>query len=434
MARALAACAVGVALQSVGSVRVGRDRQAAQTQSPGWEAKLYDGQINLTRPAFMFKDGNDVLITQFGKRAKPDGFDINPFPAESCISKLDATDLGNKMRANDFNGDYDDKVWIGEGPLKWPNQLSKTPAEIGNYVVIPDGFLPPGKARGNIFLADEAGTLNQITDDVVGAFYHLAEWFDFNGDGNLDCMTVRVIKSGWFSFTFEGELLWYENPGADLLLSQKWKSHKIADGPDVYFKTRMYQGNIAVFATEFFNDVPKLSLQFVNMRGELVSSRVIDDNMGNPFGVELVDLDGDGKEDLLATNHQDDEDAIKMGVFAYEIPDDLANGDFIRHTVAYNVSNIKMVIPGVGAPGFAHGFYPREGMTGPKHVITAGDGSFDVWYSRPVGRFQYDTQIIDIGGTTGELLHYDFTGDGVLDVLIPDNDYWKLKALTFVEI
>jgi len=383
----------------------------------------------------MYYDGDhdEVLISQFGKRTKPGDFSWNPFPAPSSITRFSGDDIAQQMKENNFVGNYDDSIWVPESNgLKWPNQMSKVPSEFGDYVVIPDGFLPPTKEDGNIFLGDRDGNTYRITPKTKGAFYHLAEWFDFDGDGVKDMLTVRAIKSGLFTIKFEGQLVWYRNPGTNNMLTQEWEEHIITTGPDVYFKTKMYNGMIAVFATEFFRDDPMLSIHFLTMSGEHVSKRIIDANMGNPFGVEFVDLDGDGREELMATNHQDETDTVKMAIFAYEVPDDLINGEFKRHTLTYNPSSIKVNTTGVGAPGFAHGFYPKVGMSGKKHVICAGDGSFDVWYLTPgAGRFEYNTQIIDINGTTGELLVRDFDGDGVMDALIPDNDYWKVCAMTF---
>merc|ERR1712151_991698 len=63
-----------------------------------------------------------------------------------------------------------------------------------------------------------------------------------------------------------------------------------------------------------------------------------------------------------------------------------------------------------------------------KHILVAGDGSFDVWYMRPTGRFQYDLQIVDFPGTTGELLLKEWDGDGIMDVLVPDNDEWGIHS------
>jgi len=403
-----------------------------------WRAKLHPGKMEMKRPAFLFFDEErqDVVVSQFGRASKPSTINPNPFPAASSISRIPVSDIAAAFKGRSFRGEYGkDALWVSTNAgLKWPNKLSRVPAEYGDYIVVPDGFLPPGKENGNIFLADRKGNVNRITAKVKGAFYHEVEWHDFNGDGLKDMLTQRVIKSGIFSFKFKGEMMWYENPGASDFTSE-WKANFIAEGPDVIFKTTPYKGGLAVFCTEFFGEVPRISVRLVNTRGVQTAMRIIDDNLGKPFAVNLVDLDGDGQYELLASNHQDDEDDIKMGVFAYEINwDDLINGEYPRHTVAYDVSNIKVETAGVGAPGFAYGFYPKQGMTGPKHVICAGDGSFDVWYMRPTGRFQYETQIIDINGTTGELLLHDFDADGILDVLVPDNDYWKVHGITFEQI
>jgi len=374
-----------------------------------------------------------VVISQFGKSSKPDAIIPWPLPAKSMITKVPVDDFITAFKARSFRGAYGSKDWwvTQRKGLKWPNKLSRVPSEYGDYIVIPDGFLPPGKADGNIYLADKKGNIDRVSPAISGAFYHEVEWHDFNGDGLKDMLTQRVIKSGIFSFKFKGELMWLENPGASDFLSE-WKTHIIAEGPDVIFKSKPYKGGLAVFCTEFFGDIPRISVRLVNTQGVQTAMRIIDDNLGKPFAVNLVDLDDDGKYELLASNHQDDEDDIKMGVFAYEINwDDLINGEYPRHTVAYDVSNIKQKTAGVGSPGFAYGFYPKQGMTGPKHVICAGDGSFDVWYMTPTGRFQYDVQVIDINGTTGELLLHDFDGDGVMDIIVPDNDYWKLHGISF---
>ena len=45
---------------------------------------------------------------------------------------------------------------------------------------------------------------------------------------------------------------------------------------------------------------------------------VIDDSNGPFFGVEMTDVNGDGKDDLLVTNNRDDG---KGSVFAYEVPE-----------------------------------------------------------------------------------------------------------------
>jgi len=279
--------------------------------------------------------------------------------------------------------------------------------------------------------------LHRITDNAKNKFYHEVEWHDFNGDGLKDILTVRVNKNGFVPGDYdEGDFMWLENPGQANFLKE-WKPHYIAKGPDVIFKTIPHKGGLAVFCTEFFrtkpgHDHPRISVRLLNSKGEQTGVRIIDDNLGLPFAVNLDDLDGDGKKELIATNHQNDETDIKAAIFAYEVPwDDLMNGEFKRHTLVYHPSLIKRPDKGVGSPGFAYPFYPQKDMTGMKHIVCAGDGSFDVWYLRPTGRFQYEVQIIDFPGTTGELLLKDWDGDGIMDILVPDNDEWGIHGITF---
>jgi len=430
MARKVATViAAGVLASEVSSFRGRRENS-----SSSWSGRLVPGHIDIKNPAFLYlhEDWNEVLVSQFGKSCKPGSLCLNPLPASSSISRISVDKLGSMIDANAFSGSEGTSQgnWVrrSEG-LKWPNKLSRTPSEIGDYVVVPDGFLPPTKSNGNIFFAKEDGSIVRVTEQVEGAFYHEVEWHDFNGDGRKDMLTCRTIKGGPFwGPTFRGELLWYENPGDDVF--QEWRAHVITDGPDVIFKSIPYQGGLAIFTTEFFNR--RISVQLVSTQGDITGSRVIDDNMGKPFAVDYVDLDADGTKELLVTNHQGPDDEILPAVFAYEVPADLLAGEYPRHSLAYGVSECKTTDVGVGAPGFGRAFYPKVGMNGKPYVIAAGDGSFDVWILKPTAeRFKYDIQIIDFEGTTGELLMHDFNGDGITDVLVPDNDFWKLQMITF---
>jgi len=435
---ALALC---LSLFGSDAARIGRKKVAANTTSTGnWRAERLSGRIEVLRPAFLFLDEkkDELLISSFGKTNRPSDPIQWPLPAYSSILKLPTSEISSAFKTRNFFGNYGKEIqWVREDGVQWPNKLSRVPEEYGDYVVVPDGFLVPLKSDGNIFLADANGTLNRITPKVTGAFYHEVEWHDFNGDGLKDILTVRVNKIGFVPGNYdEGEMLWLENPGKDKFTAGEWKTHIITKGPDVIFKTIPYQGGMAVFCTEFFRDDPRISVRLLNLQGQLTASRIIDTNLGLPFAVNLADLDGDGTYELLATNHQDEETEIKAAIFGYEIPwNDLINGQFQRHTLVYHPSTIKQPLPGVGAPGFAYAFYPKEGMTGPRHIVAAGDGNFDVWYLKPTGRgrFDYETQIVDFEGTTGELLLHDFDDDGIMDILVPDNDEWGLHGITFKE-
>lgn len=65
-----------------------------------------------------------------------------------------------------------------------------------------------------------------------------------------------------------------------------------------------YPGELVVFAAEFFNE--KLSFYRVSLTdGSLVDSRIIDDStILAAYSVALVDLNNDGKKQLLVNNHE----------------------------------------------------------------------------------------------------------------------------------
>jgi len=417
-----------------------RKRENTNSSSGSWKAVKNAGKIEVLRPAFLFYDEktDDILISSFGKTNKPSDPVQWPFPAYSSILKLPGSEIESAFKTRNFMGKYGKEIqMVPEDKLQWPNKLSRVPEEYGDYVVVPDGFLVPLKSDGNIFFMGPKGDIHRITNNEKNKFYHEVEWHDFNGDGLKDILTVRVNKNGFVPGDYEeGDMLWLENPGPANFTGE-WKEHLIAKGPDVIFKTVPYEGGLAVFCTEFFrtkapHDDPRISVRLLNNKGEQTAERIIDTNLGLPFAVSLADLDGDGKKELIATNHQDDETEIKAAIFAYEVPwDNLIDGEYPRHTLAWHPSLIKQPGKGVGSPGFAYAFYPQKDMTGPMHIVCAGDGSFDVWYLTPTGRFTYDIQILDFPGTTGELLLRDFDGDGVMDILLPDNDEWALYGITF---
>lgn len=419
-------------------------RSKDPTTTKVWEPKLLPGKIEVLRPAFLMLDEEkkQVLVSQFGRLTKPDQW-WNPFPliGPAEISSISLSKLKSEVASGRMGAKLgaSDRFVDREESLKWPNKLSRVPPGYGDFIVVPDGFIVPGQEDGNLFLARADGTIHAVNERKAMTFYHEVEWHDFNGDGLLDILTVRCTKLGGLPpWKFTGEMVWFENPGKAQMDQVKWTERKIVDGPDVIFKSRPYNGGLAVFSTEFFNQQgPRLTVYLLKPDGTMYDSRIIDTDqggMGKPFAVDIVDLDDDGVEELLVTNHQGPDDEVLPAVFAYEVNwNDLVKGEYPRHTLTYGPSENKVNTRGVGAPGFAHGFYPAAGMSGPKYIYAAGDGAFDVWILQPKAgkRFEYETKIIDINGTTGEILRYDFDGDGIQDLLVPDNDFWGLHVVTF---
>lgn len=127
-----------------------------------------------------------------------------------------------------------------ETDFEWPNQISLAPKGAlagtnGDVIVVPDGFLVPGKDSGGIYLVlnatDASPVVQAVKPKTFGHFYHMVQWVDMDGDGWLDILTARA--NGVFKFT--GELLWFKNPGQEG--QYPWTEHVLATGPDVFIET-----------------------------------------------------------------------------------------------------------------------------------------------------------------------------------------------------
>lgn len=396
---------------------------------------------------------NGVLVTQFGVMSR-----WFPLPAESKVSMLNASDLAAAVQQSPgakcgSQAALSEVVPEGKG-LQWPNRISRHK----EWLVIPDGFLVPGKSNGNIFLSAApvppqvlAGELHAITAKKSGHFYHMVKWYDFNGDGEEDILTARCIMGGASSGMpasaqagkFAGELVVLLNPGRDKMVSAEWEERVVAHGPDIIIAVEPHRGGLAVFCAEFFGE--RLTVRFLSSAGEekAPALRVIDDTIGRVFAVDIVDLDGDGNEELLVTNHVSNESI--SGVFAYELPPraadgtrDLEGGNFTKHVLTRGFKTKFSLLPGAASPGFAYAFHPsaEDAKSGnPRHVLVEGDGSHEVVLLSPnpgAGRFQYSRSLVeDLGGTVGSLLVRDVTGDGIVDVFAANNDDGKVSMFTF---
>ena len=78
-----------------------------------------------------------------------------------------------------------------------------------------------------------------------------------------------------------GELVWLEHP-ADGLNTLPWPEHIITSGPDALFELEpWWGGSWIVYAAEFTNK--RLAVYHIGKGGQVLNSRVIDDNLGNAY-------------------------------------------------------------------------------------------------------------------------------------------------------
>ncbi len=329
--------------------------------------------------------------------------------------------------------------------FKWPNKLSTAPKELGDFVVVSDGFLVPGKSTGAVYLLQancsdsgyssmqrrlESCKKVELTTSKLGWFYDMAQWKDVNEDGKMDIVTARATKP--IIGNTGGELLWLEQPQSDPLGSVPWKEHVLTSGPDVGFTVADLQAGdhqFEVFATEFFSK--RLTLFTISTKNASVSSsRDIDTEIGPAYAVSVVDLNSDGSEDLLVTNHVGDSGG---SVYAYEIPKDIIKGNFTKHVLA---TDFPVTASGSNqaAPGFAYAFKPLASYTGKPYILVAGDGAQTAYLLQPMDKdFTYNkTVVLAPGGVIGSIGVDNLIGsEGWAEFFVPDYTNGKLYAFAF---
>jgi len=137
--------------------------------------------------------------------------------------------------------------------------------------------------------------------------YQSGHWIDLNGDGRKDLLTARTDNSAENSY-----LVWLEHPATGDLDDAEWTEHVITQGPDVQtfiYELPAYPGELVVFAP--LSQAATMAVYIVSLTdGTLVDSRVIDDDtiklggtgVSKPYASKLVDLNGDGKHQLLVNS------------------------------------------------------------------------------------------------------------------------------------
>lgn len=191
---------------------------------------------------------------------------------------------------------------------------------------------------------------------------------------------------------------------------------------------------------------------------EYVRTRVIDDTIGANFDVQMVDLNGDGRDEILLTNHENNKKRPYPGIFAYEIeyPEEkpkfnrdssqislgtlgsssnndisefMKNLKFIKHVLSndFDVVNRSFM---AAAPGSARAVIPGDSrVTKYRYpvILASGDGTEKAYYLRRDTRtndeWSYKQEIFhDCKGTVGSILAHDIDGDGWLEVFVPCYD------------
>lgn len=313
------------------------------------------------------------------------------------------------------------KLRMIEDVTVWPNQASPAvPGSVPGYaqkVVVAGGFfVSPSKSTGTVDIFDVSAFPSvarmQVSEDKKANFYHHTEWLDVDGDGKLDLVGARCFKSMNPLSKPEGELVWFKQP--DDPTKGPWKTEVLADGPDVAFtKVNLDGGSSTQFVvTQFFTSQQlavfscsqPLWSACANNTG--VSTVVIDRSDGPFFNVQWVDLNGDGKKEILATTNEANG---KGAVYAYEQPANWRTDPWKKHVLATGYKPKNPFLPGQGAPGSALAFDLFIGPHGKSaastpYILVSGDdmGIVDLLAPRGDAPYAYDQiRIINSTGTVG---------------------------------
>merc|ERR1711916_406499 len=182
---------------------------------------------------------------------------------------------------------------------------------------------------------------------------------------------------------------------------------------------------------------------------------LVSDDMGSPFDARPIDLNGDGKTDLLATNHVPV--ANQSAVFAFI---QTANGQFTKQILATNFPTLAKG-KGQASPGAAIPFWPTTAHADtPPWIVLAVDGNEAAYVLQPsninggdeneneknknknknknarkvdmVAKLEYTVhKIAQYNGVVGQPAVGDFDGDGCADIAVPDYGHGIVHVYTY---
>lgn len=404
-------------------------------------------------PGFLALDGDALIISRFtGDPLESDDVaSVQAFTALLAAGQVPNATCGTVAR------------------VTWPNDVEPATATLGargavSALLAPGGFLVPPKTIGAVTLLNSTRGAPASSAFILSApkvlpgdgwFYHRAFFFDVDKDGRDDVIAARAVKPLVGAST--GELVWFRQPAVDDPLAASalpWADAALATGawsPDVLFaEPASLRGDAdeQLLFSSFFTGGGLGLLQCVgcsasgaNVWATADLERVIlDASIGPAFDVAVVDMNGDGRLDVLVTNHADNATAVNGVVYTsvvaiYEAPlapTPLTNASAWTKHVVLNGMVVREPGPNQAAPGAARAFAPPGGTASSRPWISvSGDGDQRAYVLVPnaadPNEWTYTQhEVHDCVGTVGRQLSV--VVDSVSYLVIPCYDSGKIEV------
>jgi hypothetical protein len=370
------------------------------------------GQLTINKPGFL------ASIDQKGS----DSLYISSFQllGGDSVSRLD--NLADVVKSGSIANAPTTKTG---GSITWPNDATPVPSDLlgTDGIIVGGGFLVPGKGNGGLFFSPTgangaSGNWVKLGGTKKDWLYHRVLFADIDMDGKDEIVTCRarvpVIGN-------RETMLVYLKPASKP--TGTWNEVEIGTGCDALFTVVDLNGDgiPEILTPSFFTSVFNLFTSTNKSAGfsdpGSVKNVLLDNTIGAAFDVEYVDINNDGKKDLLVTNHQGSGAAPIPAVCAYEIPADITDAKgYVRHTLADGFPVTQWGL-NQASPGSPVAFHPTEASkSGPPYIALAGDAA-QIAYVLVPGEKEWEyktTTLTNCGCTVGAWLSRMSMGTGML--------------------